>query len=89
VGSERLWLWEALIYSHNDPLSEGFKLIPYSLTPSAGVRVRINLSKFVNSYQSVNLGGCDRRMPKKFLNHTDIGSSLEQMSGEGVPETMW
>src|SRR6478609_11266432 len=53
------------------------------------VSQRVHLLEPARLYPSVSLGRADRCMAEQLLNCPQIGTSFEQMGGEGVAEGMW
>jgi len=46
------------------------------------------LAQKITVYMRINLGGRNFLMPQQLLDHTDIGTSLQQVCGKGVSEHM-
>src|SRR3954447_25451390 len=53
---------------------------------SAGVCLGVCGSEMAHTYMGVYLGRADRCVAEQFLDAPEIGTSLEEMSGERVPE---
>src|SRR6266498_3707397 len=52
------------------------------------MRPRVDLAEALSGQVRVELGGADASMAKERLNHSQVGSPLEQMGGEAVPKGM-
>jgi hypothetical protein len=50
------------------------------------MRSRVDLAEALSGQVRVELGGADASMAKERLNHPQVGSALEQMGREAVPE---
>ena len=52
----------------------------------ARMRGRVHLAQLVDGDQRVHLRGRYRRMPEQLLYYADIGTAVEQVGGEGMPQ---
>lgn len=59
------------------------------VSPRPRVRGRVHLAHRVHRHQCVDLSGRHRRVPQQFLDHANIGSTVEEMGGETVPQGVW
>ena len=57
-----------------------------ALPEGAGVGGDVDLAEPVHRDQGVDLGGGDRRVAEQFLDHPDVGASVEHVGGERVPQ---
>jgi hypothetical protein len=74
------------IESHRTPRVR--RADPSNLLAGVGVRLEVQLAAAAIGYVGVELGRCQIRVSKHFLNRPKIGAPLEQMRREGVAEEM-
>src|SRR6187401_1747256 len=53
------------------------------------MRSRVNLADALAGQVRVELGGADASMAEQGLDHAQVGSALQQMSGKAVPKGVW
>src|SRR5690242_16409568 len=52
----------------------------------SGMSLRVDLAKQLDGNERVDLGGGDRCVAEQFLDHSNVGAALQQVSRERMPE---
>ena len=79
---------DALGRVYANELTRHFRGTPAArrLPEGAGVGGSVDLAEPVHGDQGVDLGGGDGRVAEQFLDHPDVGTAVEHVGGERVPQ---
>ena len=77
-----VWAW----FSHCQRGNSSIPELPVRFPFRLGMRFVVFGAEVFQANVGVFLGRCQTRMAKEFLDRTEIGAALEQVSGETVPQ---